>query len=420
MKRFLITTATLLISSILLSQSFYTTPISKNVKKINGEGKTGYNIVFNYGFQLDSLLGGIANARAAYLWPDTTVILPNGSPNNIFAISENVNPYSPIFLSQLIGPIGAYYIEKIGIYGIYKREPQFQNAVDTLIVQVKLSPKHDSYWQQGTNPWVMSDYGTDTLLYRTNKIDATWPYTSDPNIFTFKYLLDSNSVNDTLENGVNYFQLPTHILTNGHTIPFCCAYEESMITVIFKPGFSWNANVDTITQVNRFRFISNEENGDAGGQGTLPSYTKRDYNTSYILHKDALYPKNNPTLFQTNDLPDSVFTPSYAFKAACPFEHHWIDVIYHIEVVGGVESKDQKGQIIVFPNPATDFLTIINQNPSDIVESIEIYDITGNCVMKPNPDETQKISISALSQGLYFARIVTESATHHTLKFVKK
>ncbi|MBN2746846.1 MAG: T9SS type A sorting domain-containing protein, partial [Bacteroidales bacterium] len=85
-----------------------------------------------------------------------------------------------------------------------------------------------------------------------------------------------------------------------------------------------------------------------------------------------------------------------------------------------VESNNQKNQIVVFPNPATDFLNIINQNPSDIVESIEIYDITGSCVLRPNANEAQNITITTLSQGLYFVKIITESTAHFTLKFVKK
>ena len=113
---------------------------------------------------------------------------------------------------------------------------------------------------------------------------------------------------DTLSNGINYFKIPVNL-----SIP---AGQTFVTAIQFIPGFTWTANVDTISHVNHMRFISYEENGDGGGAGTLPSYTKFDWNTSYILPASWMENSNS-----------SVYAPSYAYTAPFGYEHHWIEFL---------------------------------------------------------------------------------------------
>jgi len=55
----------------------------------------------------------------------------------------------------------------------------------------------------------------------------------------------------------------------------------------------------------------------------------------------------------------------------------------------------------VFPNPAKDYLFIQSESP---VKKIEIYNQSGVCVLT-NDNITDKLDVSSLVNGTYFARI---------------
>jgi hypothetical protein len=72
----------------------------------------------------------------------------------------------------------------------------------------------------------------------------------------------------------------------------------------------------------------------------------------------------------------------------------------------------------LFPNPATNFVTIKTDN-KDEIETITIVNITGQEVLKTNKNTTS-LSVTSLPSGLYFMAIETESGKTTTKKFVKK
>jgi len=66
-----------------------------------------------------------------------------------------------------------------------------------------------------------------------------------------------------------------------------------------------------------------------------------------------------------------------------------------------VPKLEEKRDIIVYPNPAKDYLFIRSDYP---VEKIEIYNQSGMCVLINN-NITDKLDVSGLVNGFYFARI---------------
>lgn len=62
--------------------------------------------------------------------------------------------------------------------------------------------------------------------------------------------------------------------------------------------------------------------------------------------------------------------------------------------------------VTIYPNPASDFVNILNDNKLNIT-NIEIIDLTGRIVM--STDKAQNINISKLSEGQYFVKIYSES-----------
>ena len=95
-----------------------------------------------------------------------------------------------------------YTIDSIGFYCVYYRGDSTPTAVDTLQFQVLVDGDGNYYWEQGGNPWVMTDYGTDTLWFKGIKHDALINYTTDPMYMTYKLPLTAAMAVDTLSNGI--------------------------------------------------------------------------------------------------------------------------------------------------------------------------------------------------------------------------
>jgi len=77
---------------------------------------------------------------------------------------------------------------------------------------------------------------------------------------------------------------------------------------------------------------------------------------------------------------------------------------------------DNKEELIILPNPATETIKLLNLAPN---ESIVIIDLTGNIVIKTILNETQTIDINLLAKGMYF--IQTQSKVKiKTAKFIKQ
>jgi hypothetical protein len=210
---------------------------------------------------------------------------------------------------------------------------------------------------------------------------------------TYKYPLTASAAGDTLSNGVHYFKLPVNL-----QVP---AGETFVTAVQFIPGATWTANVDTITDFNHLRFISYEENGDGGGSGTLPSYTKRDWNCSYILPSNWMYKASS-----------SVYAPSYAFVAGYGYEHHWIEFLLTADETGIAKTVDNKlsvGQNQ--PNPFSGTTTINYTLSTKENVNLTVYNVAGAKVMEINEGvkaagtHTIQLNASDLTSGVYYYTI---------------
>jgi thiol-disulfide isomerase/thioredoxin len=78
-------------------------------------------------------------------------------------------------------------------------------------------------------------------------------------------------------------------------------------------------------------------------------------------------------------------------------------------------SANKKG--MVFPNPASDVISIISKDQA-IISNIQIVDVTGRLVLEP-PVHTATININSLKSGVYMISYLEDSVSK-TAKFVKK
>jgi hypothetical protein len=77
----------------------------------------------------------------------------------------------------------------------------------------------------------------------------------------------------------------------------------------------------------------------------------------------------------------------------------------------------QGEQISLFPNPVTTRLYI--RHNLDILDVIEVFDISGRKVMKENNFTAESIDVSALESGVYLLH-VSYKGQKAVYKFIKK
>lgn len=74
-----------------------------------------------------------------------------------------------------------------------------------------------------------------------------------------------------------------------------------------------------------------------------------------------------------------------------------------------------KTRVNVYPNPATDFISVLSDSP---VSAVSVYDLSGKAVVS-EMSGLQKIDVSALNPGMYVVQIKTDSG-FVSKKLVKK
>ncbi len=84
----------------------------------------------------------------------------------------------------------------------------------------------------------------------------------------------------------------------------------------------------------------------------------------------------------------------------------------NINSIRNIETQD----ISISPNPATNYFYI---NTASKITNIEIYDISGKKVKSLTLNESNKIDISELKNGLYFVRITDNKNVSFTKKIIK-
>jgi len=70
--------------------------------------------------------------------------------------------------------------------------------------------------------------------------------------------------------------------------------------------------------------------------------------------------------------------------------------------------------INVYPNPATDFVSIVNNDPSNVISAVTIYDVLGNVAAQFNADQlmenNMRIDVKDLAMGTYSVMLATSSS----------
>lgn len=130
--------------------------------------------------------------------------------------------------------------------------------------------------------------------------------------------------------------------------------------------------------------------------GTLPPLVSEDIDVGYDATEldPGLY--NAYIRFQSND----PVTPS-------------LDVPVELVVAGVGIDENSKTSVMVYPNPAQNFITIQSDNA---ITAVQITDFSGKVVYM---GADTKLDVSNLASGIYFLRVTTAQGTSN-MKFVKR
>jgi hypothetical protein len=93
---------------------------------------------------------------------------------------------------------------------------------------------------------------------------------------------------------------------------------------------------------------------------------------------------------------------------------------YHIGNVGFEQLVASSGQLVVFPNPASQSLVIRHQV---LVNTVEVTDVLGRIVfqqIKNSLTQQIQIDVSTLSNGIYFIKATDTNGNVMNAKFVKE
>ena len=90
-------------------------------------------------------------------------------------------------------------------------------------------------------------------------------------------------------------------------------------------------------------------------------------------------------------------------------------------VLSGLDEKDVKSKLTIYPNPVKDFFILNMPDYNHAKGEIEILNLLGHCVQKQSlMYDQQKIDIKHLPAGIYFVRVAGENGTitQKLIKFV--
>lgn len=251
----------------------------------------------NYGSTPNGVIGN-------FLFPDTTILVDYGTGGYsgpwIHSVAQTFDMNAPSYVNTGIGINGAndITIDSIEVVGSYLRPDN--SVVDTLVisvVNVGTNLSSESYFQgQAIN----TNLGADSVFIRNIDWDQPTQKVVAP-LSVYKVPLDQSFFTSNGGQGLHSAKIAAgdliSSLSNG----------VFAVTVDFIPGYTWNANLDTLgVNKNGWIFGSYELNGS----GTYPNYNRSDYNVGSIVTDVVRYDNAGGW--------NGSYIPSYAFMGASP------------------------------------------------------------------------------------------------------
>ncbi len=421
MKKYLLLTL-LLVSGMAVAQQAGILNNKTIKKSVNGNQKVNRNKLttsgtverwYSYANSYENFFGQkVARLNANYLFPDSTVIIKNNDSSFsspwIHSLGVVIDLQAPPFkdLSTISNNFFSgwpYTIDSLSTSGIYTRVSD-SSIVDTLIIKLyeahpnTVNLNNRSYFY---NIGINSNLKSDTVFF----VNFNWDFSSLKASGAFKeikVLMDDNFFLDTNVGGLH--QIDVAVKQSMPITPLIPNirdryYGNIGITYDFKPGYLWNANIDTLgLNVNSWKFLSWKLNGDS----TYQNYNKDDWNASYIIPTSVRY--NNASGW------NNAYIPSYAFMNTTPdykYEAHESKLKVSQNVGNTIEIV--KIDFSVYPNPNSGYFNLRFGNISHDTYSIKILSLLGQEVYKTqveaSANQVETFNFNNLDKGVYLLSI---------------
>ncbi len=395
--------------------------------KKNRGGSRWYDIVD----AIDKDQGGggaiYQNDNYNILWQDSTLLAPFGSGANtvydgiwIKSIAAFFDPSDPRYNDPAqypnevaINKSSTYTLDSLFLPFIYRRNLSKPSVVDTLVVSVIKGNGGGNNADLGIRYYgpataTATNHNVDTLRFLHGFLNLN---TASNNLFTFEASVPANVVNlkipltaatlnDTLSNGFNYFQIPINMQIPAGYIP--------AVSVTFKSGDTWIPYVDTLYisgntnyKFNHFRFVAFEENA-----GLYQTYIKNYYSQSSIMRNDTTGWHN-------------WHIPSYAFTNTT-YEHHWFSwkaTCANCGTVGINNTEDPTAQLSVYPNPSNGLLHLnLNAETEWRNTQLELISFDGKIIyteaipkIAANNPFTKTLNVASVAKGIYLLKMTADN-----------
>ena len=368
---------------------------------------------YNYGLTMDTINGGGGKLLGNNLFPDSTVIIKYSDGQGgytyggpwIHNIGEVLDVTSDNFNNSSIYTNGELFLTKADTFKLdsvqipvyYSRKINDDNIIDTLQVEIAVNNSLSKVYF--ANSAINTNLSSDTVfLYNI-------PYTYTKNTMnlsakkTYKIPLTPEFFADSIPGtaGMQIINFSTSDLNYVKPGKYVA------LSYKFVPGYTWNINQDSLSNLNSLFFLSMKESDTQ-----FPLYTKRDYNISYIIPQDVKYNVAGGW--------NGCFVPSFAYMGgATPsygYQHH--SIYYRVSRYGNVSVPEMNGNANfignAFPSPvnqgeniniSVDIATadahaaiILHNSIGQIISEYSLNGITGK--------HNTCINTNGMQSGIYF------------------
>lgn len=218
-------------------------------------------------------------------------------------------------------------------------------------------------------------------VYKTTNGGNTWNFLSDPSISSDCGAIYFTSTTNGIVAGGNYI----YQTTNG--------------------GSSWNPVYNNSNDGPVSVSFADANNGFAVGKsGTIVKTT--DGGTTWN-------PVSSPTTNDLNSVHFPTTTACYAVGSA--------GTIIKYTGSNGIEENNNFTSVNIFPNPASDIVTLNSDNINNTDLTLDIYNLIGNIVKSENlKQNNRQFTVGDLSNGVYMVKIKSKDLTENQRLIIQR
>jgi hypothetical protein len=176
------------------------------------------------------------------------------------------------------------------------------------------------------------------------------------------------------------------------------------------PGNPYDPAPSTWNETNAGNTPGDRRMMTSAGPFSFPAQSEKDFDIAYVWTRDNSAPNGLTTSWAKN-VHDVLKVKQWYENDSFPCNNSYI----------GIHEINKQVSLNVYPNPATDDITVFVANREKITWSIEVTDFMGRTIRKGVifSNRNNKINLDGLASGIYFVRISNEE-NFAVKKFVKE